>query len=175
MAVTRSSTATYVIPSENEWYKAAYYDPTLSGGTGGYWAFATKSNTKPGNTLPDTTGNNANCYVSNYADPTNLLTPVGDFVLSPSAYGTFDQTGDAYNRNETAISGSYRVNRGGWYADYMRLDLTSSSREDAVPTNFDYGTGFRVASSAPVPEPTSIALLLAVAVALGIWRLRRKA
>ena len=29
------------------------------------------------------TSNNANYYISNYTDPTNFLTPVGDFVLSP--------------------------------------------------------------------------------------------
>ena len=34
MAVTRNADATYFIPSENEWYKAAYYNPTLNGG---YW------------------------------------------------------------------------------------------------------------------------------------------
>ena len=28
MAVTRNAGATYFIPSENEWYKAAYYNPT---------------------------------------------------------------------------------------------------------------------------------------------------
>ena len=32
MAITRNAGATYFIPSENEWYKAAYYDPTLNGG-----------------------------------------------------------------------------------------------------------------------------------------------
>ena len=46
--------ATYFIPSENEYYKAAYYDPTLNGGAGGYWLYPTKSNTTPINTLPDT-------------------------------------------------------------------------------------------------------------------------
>ena len=85
MAVTRNANATYFIPSVDEWFKAAYYDPTLNGGTGGYWLYPTKSNAAPVNTLPDT-GNHAN-FVDRYGtgnggytDRTNLLTPVGSFV-----------------------------------------------------------------------------------------------
>jgi len=40
---TRNAGATYFIPSENEWYKAAYYDPTLNDGAGGYWTYPTKA------------------------------------------------------------------------------------------------------------------------------------
>ena len=65
MAVTRNANATYFIPSENEWHKAAYFDPTLKAGAGGYWTYPTKSNTAPGNTLPDA-GNNANCKINAY-------------------------------------------------------------------------------------------------------------
>ena len=41
LAVTRNSTATYVIPT-NEWYKAAFY---VGGGTNaGYWLYPTRNN-----------------------------------------------------------------------------------------------------------------------------------
>ncbi len=77
MAVTRNSTATYVIPSENEWYKAAYYK---GGGTNaGYWGYTTQSSTVPINILSTTGTNNANYLIVNgwiYTDPTNYLTPV---------------------------------------------------------------------------------------------------
>ena len=170
MAVTRSSTATYVIPTENEWYKAAYYDPTLSGGAGGYWKYPTKSNTAPGNTLPDT-GNNANVFDNHYTDSTNYLTPVGDYGRSPGPYGTFDQGGDVYQWNEAVVTSSSRGLRGGQWDNYSSL-LGSSTRISYDPTYGSSNHGFRVAS---VPEPTSLALLLASAVALGIWRQRRKA
>lgn len=41
----KNNNANYYIPSENEWYKAAYYDPTKS--SGNYWLYATRSNIAP--------------------------------------------------------------------------------------------------------------------------------
>jgi len=90
MAVTRSTTAAWVLPNVNEWYKASYY---VGGGTNaGYWVYATQSNTTPSNVLSSTGKNNAN--FSGYgaagpSDPVNYLTPVGFFAGSPSAYGTY--------------------------------------------------------------------------------------
>ena len=41
----------YFIPTENEWFKAAYYDPNKGGaGVGGYWDYTTKHDFS---TLPD--------------------------------------------------------------------------------------------------------------------------
>ena len=37
------------MPSNDQWYKAAYYDPDLDSGDGGFWAYATQSNSHPGN------------------------------------------------------------------------------------------------------------------------------
>ncbi len=162
--------ATYFIPSENEWYKVAYYD----GSNSTYWLYPTQSNTAPGNTLPDT-GNNADYYNNGDTDPTNLLTPVGSFALSPGPYGTYDMGGDVWQWDETAISGSFRGVRGGsWYSPSEYL-ASSSRIYDSPVQELDIAYGIRVAASVAVPEPASIALLLAGAVALGIWRLRRKA
>ena len=47
----------WVIPTEDEWYKEAYYKG--GGLNAGYWAFPTRTNSSPINTLPDT-GNHAN-------------------------------------------------------------------------------------------------------------------
>ena len=169
MTETRNPGATYFIPSENEWYKAAYFDPTLTGGAGGYWTYPTKSLTAPINSLAlaPTSTNDAN-YSGNY------LTPVGTYAASPGPYGTFDMGGDVWQWNEANISGSYRgLGGGAWFLDSSRL--ASSDHDYYGPAIVNWCVGFRVASSVAVPEPTSIALLLAGAVALGIWRLRRKA
>ena len=167
---TRNAGAKYVIPSENEWYKAAYYDPTLSGGAGGYWAFPTKSNNQPGNSLPDA-GNSAN--YGNSTDPTNLLTPVGAFAASPGPYGTYDMGGDVYQWNEAVFGGVERGLRGGCWDSgdvFLRSDAATYG-VDFIPTNLDGGIGFRVAS---IPEPGSVTLLLAGALSLLAYALRRR-
>ena len=56
----RNSLAKYVLPSYNEWYKAAYYDPNKSGvGIGGYWDYATGSDSAP-TAVASGTGTGAN-------------------------------------------------------------------------------------------------------------------
>ena len=73
MAIGRNAGATYFIPSENEWYKAAYFNPS----NGTYWTYPTESNSTPSNVLSATATNNGNFWNSGYTDPTNDLTPVG--------------------------------------------------------------------------------------------------
>jgi formylglycine-generating enzyme required for sulfatase activity len=47
-AVAKNSNAKYHIPTENEWYKAAYYSPIKGGiGNPGYYAYATQSDVAP--------------------------------------------------------------------------------------------------------------------------------
>lgn len=43
----KSLSATCWIPLENEWYKAAYYDPSKYDNIGGYWKYATKNDITP--------------------------------------------------------------------------------------------------------------------------------
>ena len=170
MTVTRSTVATYFLPTKNEWYKAAYY----KGGStsAGYWAYPTQSNNAPSNTLPDT-GNGANYYNGAYTDPTNHLTPVGAFSNSPGTYGTYDMGGDVWQWNETAESSSMRYGSGGDWNDAAIL-TSSSSIGFGIPT-YEYDVaanafvGFRVAS---VPEPGSLVMtaMIAVTALLYYWR-----
>ena len=69
-AVARSPYAKYSVPTEDEWYKAAYYSPELNGGSGGYYAYATQSNTAPGISIGDT-ANQANYYTGRHATTPN--------------------------------------------------------------------------------------------------------
>ena len=108
MAITRNPWASYVIPTENEWYKAAFYK---GGGTNaGYWTYQTQSNTAPSNAMNSAGTNNANYEPGfSYTDPTNLKTPVGYFAASPGPYGTFDMAGDNYQWNEAILINSSGV------------------------------------------------------------------
>ena len=53
-APARSNSASYYIPSENEWYKAAYYKSGTN--NAGYWTYATQSNSTPTCVTANTSG-----------------------------------------------------------------------------------------------------------------------
>ena len=174
--ITKNAGASWWIPSENEWYKAAYYK---GGGTNaGYWDYPTQSDSAPGNVVGGAT-NQANYYAGDYAvtqsasysSTQNYLTEVGAFSNSASDYGTFDQAGNVYEWND-AVVGSARGLRGGtWSSGYDVTSLQSSNRTWAQPTFELNDTGFRVAA---VPEPSTYALLTLAAAALGAHVLRRR-
>jgi len=105
--------AKYAVPSEDEWYKAAYY----KGGStnAGYWDYPTSSNTDPGRDIADASGNNANYGTPGTThepiDSGKWITLAGEFQNSDSPYGTFDQGGNVWERNEAI------VDQGSTYAD----------------------------------------------------------
>ncbi|HEX3356562.1 MAG TPA: SUMF1/EgtB/PvdO family nonheme iron enzyme [Tepidisphaeraceae bacterium] len=161
-AVTRKATAIYVIPTEDEWVKAGFYDPNKAGGAG-YWTFATQANTTPASTLPFTTPNDANS--TNLGDSSHFRTPIGAFVNSPSAYGTFDQDGNVYEMTEGLFNAGARAIRGGGYSGTTGFLVTD--RTSINPVFGNDLTGFRIAE---VPEPSSMMLLLAGSAAIGARR-----
>ena len=158
LSISKNVNAQYWIPSKNEWYKAAYYDPTLGSGSGGYWLYPTQSNSAPGNSV-GSGANMANYYSgvfsvtqnSSYSSTQNYLSPVGAFINSASAYGTFDQGGDVLQWTDDVVAGSYRVLQGASWADGSSV-LLSSDQNDNDPTFANSNIGFRVAT---VPSPLS--------------------
>jgi formylglycine-generating enzyme required for sulfatase activity len=179
MAVTRTMPtqgSSYFIPTENEWYKAAYYDPDKGGvGVPGYWDYATGTDTVPGNTLasPDP-GNNANYYVGKYAIGTPYWrTEVGEFENSGSPYGTFDQNGNVSEWYEAIVIAGYgRGVRGGSYVDTTASNLKVTGRNGLPPETEYNNIGFRV-SQVVVPAPGAI-LLGSIGVGLVGWLRRRR-
>ena len=174
MQVSRNPGSTWVLPTVNEWYKAAYY---VGGGTNaGYWTYPTQSNTPPSNVLSSSGTNNANFTDVNKpgrqwrsTDHTNFLTPVGAFAASPGPYGTYDMGGDVWQWNETSYYNHARGLRGGSFAGDVSI-LLSGFEDNIAPIAYDPDVGFRVAY---VPEPSSIELLtVAVAVIAILYRNR---
>ena len=174
------ATPTYVIPTENEWYKAAYYSPVLNSGSGGYYTYATQSNVTPGNVI-GSAANQANykpggvysvTQSASYSFSQNYLTDVGAFTNSASFYGTFDQSGNVYQWNDLdGTAGSSRGQRGGfWFDDAFSL----SSRYTYDPSDESYGPGFRLASPVAVPEPSTCVMALAGLACGGYVVVRRR-
>ena len=145
----------YFIPTYNEWYKAAFYSPKLNNGAGGYYLYATESDSPPGNTI-GSTPNQANNFPATVMCVTqspdylyatqNYLTDVGAFNGSPSYYGTFDQNGDVYQWNDLDGSATpYRGLAGGyWFAGANAMQSLIYSTNSLTGT--DNGTGFRLAA-----------------------------
>jgi hypothetical protein len=108
----------------------------------------------------------------------NYLTNVGAYFNSPSAYGTFDQTGNVGEFNDlTGSSFPARGIRGGWWSSFIAEQSALYRYQDDVRIEHGSTTGFRLAAPAPVPEP---ATWVTGACGLGCaaweyWRRRRAA
>lgn len=191
---SRNADARWFIPTENEWYKAAYHQPASQGGDqDDYWLYPTQSNIEPisdqppGSDAPDQ-GNVANIFiddeiangfndgfaVTGHTELTvsqNFLTDVGSYSSSQGPYRTYDQGGNAWEWNETTYAGrggSIRSLRGGSWGSHPN-NLRSwefQIRESPAAERPFYG--FRVAT---VPEPTH---LVAGAIAFAAWLCRRR-
>ncbi len=171
MSVSRNANAQFWIPSENEWYKAAYHKN--DGLTGNYWAWPTGTDNIPSNRLFDIDpGNNANFVGPYYTiGSPYYMTEVGDFDNSESPYGAFDQGGNVAEWNDTAVSNERRGSRGGSW-DFNEGSLRSTfNGVSSFPEEESAAYGFRVAS---VPEPGSFTLMLCGASGVLYWWRRRK-
>jgi sulfatase modifying factor 1 len=159
ISIVRQAGATVFLPSENEWYKAAYYNPASSS----YFHYPTSSNTTPTASGPTALANHAN-----YANAVGNLTPVGAYSGTTSPYGAFDMGGNVYQWNE-ALIGLFRGVRGGAF-DSFAFPLQSANRSFFLPANELSDVGFRVAM---VPEPSSFVLAALGLIGCLAWAGRR--
>ena len=171
--------AHWLIPTENEWYKAAYYnksDPTH------YWSYATESNKPPGNSAAQEENResspkkNANYCI--HSRPTCCLTtplknaaicpcpadmtPVGSFQASPGPFGTYDMSGNAAqwttglkilnDHPYLAIRGGSRYDGMTWGKCSMNDRIDYLGVQFATPKNFSCSVGFRVIHLTPSSE-----------------------
>jgi formylglycine-generating enzyme required for sulfatase activity len=172
--------ATFYFPTEDQWYKAAYYK---GGGTNaGYWDYATQSNTAPTAVTAGSTGIGSSGSTGNFANYNNAadwnsqngnVTTVGTNG-GPSAYGAFDMSGNLTEWSDlTGSAGSSRGRRGGSWNDIASL-LSSSDRNPLAPSTESVFIGFRLASPVPVPEPSTYAMALAGLACGGYSLFRRR-
>jgi formylglycine-generating enzyme len=124
----------YFLPTENEWYKAAYYKPNGSG----YTLYANEG------------GGSCHGQREPYSGPWN----VGTGPLEQN--GTFDIMGNVWEWNETQAYGT-GVMRGGCFTYTGEFNVLASTYRGFIgPFEEMFSIGFRVAS---IPEPTTLLLL----------------
>jgi formylglycine-generating enzyme required for sulfatase activity len=164
--VVRNPDARFFLPTEDEWYKAAFYD----GEAGRYWFSPT------GTDVPITCGpegptpNTANCGGANGDEQPFVggrFSPVGAYTGSPSPWGTFDQGGNVFEYTETltnlaptcitaclptvpGVEGPYRVLRGSSVYDAVEWAYATGRGSITAETEFA-AQGFRLAAAATRP------------------------
>jgi formylglycine-generating enzyme len=159
--ITRNLGAMTFLPSENEWYKAAYFNGTT------YFVYPAGSNTPTVCAAPGATPNTANCFPSG----PGMVTDVGAYTGSASPYGTFDQGGNVYQWNEQ-IMGVFRGRRGGGWGS-LAMFLAASSPLDVAPSLESNDIGFRVASLVPESDAGLSGLVVMTAL-FGLAASRRR-
>ena len=184
VSFTRNANVNFSLPSENEWYKAAYHQPAAQGGdSDDYWLYPTRNNSIPNSRNGSASDpNSANLfrddgiangfnggYAVNNSTTTpagNALTDVGAYSLAASYYGTFDQGGNVWEWNDAVIGSARGIRGGSWSGNESVLRATS--RSSFSPGNESGIIGFRVI----VPEP-SVVGLMTLGMALLAWKRKR--
>ncbi len=159
LTVTRNGGSSIFLTSENEWYKAAYYDAVSTS----YFDYPAGTNLATVCAAPTATANRANCNSA-----VGQVTTVGAYTGSASPYGTYDQGGNVIEWNEQ-ILGSSRELRGGGFT-FLPDELAAANIGSTNPTVETSYIGFRVAS--PIPEPGTGLLVMTGLLGLAVRRRR---
>ena len=104
--VARNPGASIFLPSENEWFKAAYYDAVSTSYF--YYPAGTLANNPIVCSTPTATPNRANC-----GNAVGTVVDVRSYTDSASPYGTFDQGGNVREWSDDLLTPSARTVRGG--------------------------------------------------------------
>jgi hypothetical protein len=152
-SITRNEGARVFVTSEDEWYRAAYYDAVSAS----YFDYPIGTDVETSCATPaGDTGNSANC-----GEAVGAPTDSRSYPLSGSPSGTFDQGGNVWEWSETIIDGSHRRIRGGSYSQPPSA-LAVGAPSSMLPGNDSSIVGFRIAAQprGDVPSLSPAGLLV---------------
>jgi len=166
-SAVRKCGAKVFVTSEDEWFKAAYYDTVLHA----YYDYPAGSDTETTCAVPSATPNTANCDVA-VDPPSGDVTVVGSYTGSASPNGTFDQGGNVWEWVDTIIDFPMRSVRGGCFTEPVGRLIAALQVKDP-PWAERHNLGFRVtrrdpAALVPSMSPTGVALTGGLVFGIGI-------
>lgn len=156
----RSKRAIFALPSDNEWYKAAYYNPV----TNGYSDYPSLNGMTPAAVSGGTTDNTAVYFQPGGNGPAVIdsaggLSPFGVMGLGGNVREWEESSIDLLNNNGSSIRGI----RGGTWFDGPSYLSSSARYDDVDPNGKNLTVGFRVVSlssaGGEVPEPSTMAII----------------
>lgn len=138
----RNKGAKYWIPNEDEWFKAAYYDPTLNGNRK-YYNYPTRTDDPPSRHA-------ANYMVDNELSvgPPYFVTDVDNYADYASYYGTVQQGGNVWEWIESwqyGIIGNRGLKGGSW--SYTAYGLNACNTDPGGINDISYVFGARLCKS----------------------------
>jgi formylglycine-generating enzyme required for sulfatase activity len=150
--VLRNAGAKFVVPTEDEWYKAAYYEP--GGDADDYWLYPTRGNSAPNASAPPGTA-----AAANYNNAVGNVTDAGAYNTTENFHGTFDMAANVAEWGENIFSGSFRLIPGGaWGSPEAVLASDLPSVTAASPDTEGNKIGFRTARVFS-PPPAGMVLI----------------
>ena len=177
--------ATFYVPTQNQWYKAAYY----KGGStnAGYWNYATQSDTAPTAVTAGPTGIGSAGSTGNFANYNNIATwnsRAGNVTTvgtngGPSFYGAFDMNGNVTELYDlTGAANSSSGLTGGNSTNNSYVMSSSFYYSITAPDSYNI-VGLRLASpvsvsGVPEIDPNGLSAVLGLIVGgLGLLERRR--
>jgi formylglycine-generating enzyme required for sulfatase activity len=131
--LVRNPAARYFLPTNDEWHKAAFYEPEPVGKpSASFWSYAIRSDVADSSRM-------------NFGNAFGGLTSVA-FSRAASFYGTFGQSGNTSEMVETVSGGKRLVRGGSWNSD----ETEASSSAFGAGSDGSADIGFRVAASTEV-------------------------
>jgi formylglycine-generating enzyme required for sulfatase activity len=166
-SITRNAGARFYLPSDAEWYKAAYWERSSST----WWDYPVQTDVQPTSSAPPGNATSANYWSGTYAltgsgsfdNGFDYLSDAGAYTTAASDFGTYDQAGNAIEWVESLGQvATTRTQRGGGWDDANAL-MSASVPIHNAPSSESYDVGFRIAAPEPTAALVSATALLALA------------